>query len=469
MRLAPPWRRLMDAIEAAGVPIEEWAATPSAAHASDLARVQAALSGATPEPLQGDGSFTLVEADTALMAAEAVADWLAAGPKKSSPAPSCWLDGDTALLDRALAARGLPALGLSSPSAWRGALQVLPLAFAVAWRPFDPKTLLNLLMLPRSPIGGFAAGRLARALVAEPGLGGPAWTRAWEDIAARLLEREGDADSTAADRKVAAQLARWRDWTAGGQFDRIQGMSATDARQIAGRVAAWAMAADASNGDRLFLAAAAAAGSFVRAVDALGQDALPALLVERILGDVLAEGVANPDHVAQAGGLRAVHAPGAVWAPVPRLVWWNFVGPGEKVAPVPWSRAELAAWATVGVELETAPNAARRIGAGYNDALLRVTERVLLVRPALSGADETVAHPLAHQFHPLTEPAGERVSWRAESLLSEAQARLGGGFSCASRSTCSTRPSVAPVGRYQPRRWSVWRDGVKTLPRLGVY
>jgi hypothetical protein len=427
VRLAPQLRRLMDAIEAAGVPIEEWAATPSAAPASDLGRVQAALSGAPPEPLQGDGSFTLVEADTALMAAEAVADWLAAGPKEELAGTVVLApDGDTALLDRALAARGLPALGLSSPSAWRGALQVLPLAFAVAWRPFDPKTLLNLLMLPRSQIGGFAAGRLARALVAEPGLGGPAWTQAWEDIAARLLEREGDAHSTAADRKVAAQLARWRDWTAGGQFDRIQGMSATDARQIAGRVAAWAMAADASNGDRLFLAVAAAAGSFVRAVDALGQDALPALLVERILGDVLAEGVANPDHVAHAGGLRAVHAPGAVWAPVPRLVWWNFVGPGEKVAPVPWSRAELAAWATVGVELETAPNAARRIGAGYNDALLRVTERVLLVRPALSGADETVAHPLAHQFHPLTEPAGERVSWRAESLLSEAQARLGG-------------------------------------------
>ena len=246
-------------------------------------------------------------------------------------------------------------------------------------------------------------------------------------------------------------------------------MSATDARQIAGRVAAWAMAADAGNGDRLFLAAAAAAGSFVRAVDALSQDTLPALLIERILGDVMAEGVANPEHVAQAGGLRAVRAPGALWAPVPRLVWWSFVGPGEKVMLIPWSGAELAAWTTAGVELETAPNAARRIGAGYTDALMRVTERVLLVRPALSGANETVAHPLAHQFHPLTEPAGERVRWRAERLLSEAQARLGGRILPRQQVTCSTRPSVAPVGRYHPRRWSVWRDGVKTLPRLGVF
>jgi ATP-dependent helicase/nuclease subunit B len=77
---------LVDAIEAAGVPIEEWAATPSAAPTSDLARVQVALSGPPPESLQDDGSFTLVEADTALMAAEAVADWLPAGPKAAPAA-----------------------------------------------------------------------------------------------------------------------------------------------------------------------------------------------------------------------------------------------------------------------------------------------------------------------------------------------------------------------------------------------
>ncbi len=98
VRLAPPWRRLVDAIEAAGVPIEEWAATPSATPASDLARVQTALSGAPPEPLQGDGSFTLVEADTALMAAEAVAAWLAAGPKEELAGTVVLApDGDTAL------------------------------------------------------------------------------------------------------------------------------------------------------------------------------------------------------------------------------------------------------------------------------------------------------------------------------------------------------------------------------------
>ena len=35
----------------------------------------------------GDGSFMSVEADTALMAAEALAEWLAAGGETDSPVP----------------------------------------------------------------------------------------------------------------------------------------------------------------------------------------------------------------------------------------------------------------------------------------------------------------------------------------------------------------------------------------------
>ena len=60
----------------------------------------------------GDGTLVTIEADTSLMAAEAVAEWLAASPDVDlagtvilSP------NGDTSLLDAALEARGLPALG----------------------------------------------------------------------------------------------------------------------------------------------------------------------------------------------------------------------------------------------------------------------------------------------------------------------------------------------------------------------
>ncbi len=117
------------------------------------------------------------------MAAEALAEWLAAGSEDELAGTVVVCSkGNSALLDRVLQARRLPALGLSAPSPFRGALQVLPLAFACAFAPFDARALLNLLMLPRPPIGRRAAGRLIRALVSEPGIGGPQWTEAWSNI-----------------------------------------------------------------------------------------------------------------------------------------------------------------------------------------------------------------------------------------------------------------------------------------------
>jgi hypothetical protein len=87
---------------------------------------------------------------------------------------------------------------------------------------------------------------------------------------------------------------------------------------------------------------------------------------------------------------------------------------------------ELAAITAAGARLETSSEAAARVTGGYADVILRAAEQVLLVRPALSGADETVAHPLAHHLHLMIEAAGDRVRWRAERLLAEPDVQLGG-------------------------------------------
>lgn len=423
-QLPPLWLRLINKLESVDVAINEHAGNTPAPEGTDLRRVQRALDGDASESLIGDGSLVFVEADTALMAAEAVADWLAAGSAESLDGTVVLApDGDTALLDGVLSSRGLPALGLSSRSPWRGALQVLPLAFAVAWRPFDPKALLNLLMLPRPPMPRFAAGRLARALTAEPGLDGRKWISAWEQIEAQALALNVDAGPKAA-AKTEAQIARWRSWTAGGQFDRSAGMPAFEARQIAGRVASWAMEADGGAGDQLLLAVAGAARAFSEAVDRLEQETLPALLLERILGQVLADGVQNPSHAPEESDLRAIRAPGALWRGAPRVVWWNFVGPGERIAQHPWTDAELAALEAFDVRLETSTAASIRIASSYASVLQRASEHVLLVRPALSRADKTVAHPLAHQLRPLLKNAAPEVHFRAERLLREGDVTL---------------------------------------------
>ncbi|WP_234888806.1 PD-(D/E)XK nuclease family protein [Sinorhizobium meliloti] len=425
--LPPLWLRLVDALEATGVSIDQHEGCIPAVEGFDLRKVQRALAGEPSEALEGDGTFVVVEADTELVAAEAVADWLAVGSLEERTGTVVLApDGDTALLDHALRARGLPALGLSAPSPWRGALQVLPLAFGAAWRPFDPRVLLNLLMLPRPPISRWAAKRLARALRSEPGIGGAAWVDAWAEIEARLLEMHTELEPKDASKKVGAVLAEWRTWTDVGRFDRSMGIPMVEAQAIAGRVGAWAMRADAGRNDRLLLAVAAAAGAVVDALTRLEQEVVPGLLLERIVGQVLSEGVANPDHVPEAGGVRAVRAPGALWSAAPQVIWWGFVGPGERVVHESWDSNEVKVLEAAGVILESSADAARRIGASYTQVLQHAAERVVFVRPALLRDEQTTLHPLAHQLRPLLEGAGEGVMFKAERLLREPDVALAG-------------------------------------------
>ncbi len=422
--IPPAWRRLVDALETYGVAIVA-AAAPDPSEVGDLQRAQAFLASGAIEPLQGDGSFMIVEADTALVAAEALAEWLAHGSEEAlADTVVVATDGDTALLDLALQARGLPALGQSAASPWRGALQVLPLAFAAAWAPFDARAMLDLLMLPRPPIGRAAARKLARALSREPGIGGAAWTAAWTEIEADLTARM--AERPTAERDVADRLGAWHEWTTGALHSRVAGMPADAARKIAARVAQWAVETDGGEHDPLLMTVAGAASALGEAIGILELETLPALLIERMIDQVLADGAQNPGHVATAGGLRCVRHPAAVWGKASRLIWWDFKGPGDRVPVSPWGAAEQNALAAAGCRFETPAACASRIGWSYANAVHRAGERLLLVSPALSGGEETISHPLAHQLNPLSAPAGRAIRWSAERLLDEASHHLAG-------------------------------------------
>lgn len=418
------WRRLLRALTDCDVEVAPLAPAPTTA-AGDLARLQAFLSNGSKTPFEGDGSLAFVGADTALMAAEAVAEWLAAAPGDlGEDTVVLCPEGDSALLDQALRSRGLPALGQSAASPWRGALQILPLAFAIAWRPFDPKPLLDLLHLPRPPVGRVAAARLAYALSREPGLGGEAWKRAWTRIEERLRERF--AGHPEAETQVASRLARWREWTNGGLHDRADGIDAAEARAIAARVAQWAVQADARAGDPLLLKLTGAASALIAAIGELGEARLPGLLLDRMIADVLGGGARNPGHVAEAGPLRSIAAPSSLWGPAKTIVWWGFTGPGPTVKPAPWSRDELTRLADAGVDLDPPEVAAERLNWGYAHAVQMAGERMIFVQPALSADQETMSHPLAHQLRPMLEHGGEAVHWRAEQILEQSQTTLAG-------------------------------------------
>jgi ATP-dependent helicase/nuclease subunit B len=51
---------------------------------------------------------------------------------------------------------------------------------------------------------------------------------------------------------------------------------------------------------------------------------------------------------------------------------------------------------------------------------------MVLVCSALSGGEEAISHPLAHQLNPLTQPAAAKIRWRAEQLLENESTLLSG-------------------------------------------
>lgn len=422
--LPPRYEHLLAALELCEVSILPPAPAPLDA-SGDLAIAQEFVTTGSSKSLAFDGTVTIVDADTTLMAAEAIAEWLAAGSEADLRGTVIIdPDGDTALLDQALEARGLPALGRSAASPWRGALQVLPMAFAASWAPFNPTAMLDLLLLPRPPIGRFAASQLARSLSREPGLGGAVWERAWQLIEAKLLDQFKDAEFP--DKEVATRLGRWKEWTTPSGATRVSGMAAETARKIAGRVVDWAVKTDGGAGDPLLLSLAAAASAMVQAIDVLDLSVLPSLTIDRLIEQVLADGAANPGHIAKGGGLRSVDCPEAIWGSAPRIIWWNFRGPGNKVRPAPWTNAELLALEKVACRPESSQKQAERITWSYANAIRMASDRLLFVRPALAGAEETTSHPLAHQLQPLLAKPSPSIVWRAERLLDSANLFLSG-------------------------------------------
>ena len=186
------WRRLLDRLEACGVAVTSQLLACVQHVSGDLSRLLAPFDaeGQRPE-FTGDGGVALLTADTELVAAEALAAWLAAD-KAGNENLVFILGKDSDLLDHALRRAGLPRLGASATSAHRALLQVLPLAFSLAWNPPDPQALLDFLLLPASPLPRWAANMLARCVAETPGVGGAPWQETFQRIAVRLVEKLPD-------------------------------------------------------------------------------------------------------------------------------------------------------------------------------------------------------------------------------------------------------------------------------------
>lgn len=182
-RLPGLWPRLLELLDSSGIQVSRAPAGP-----------------------QGVPALEVIECRDEWSAADVAARFLAAGHRYRSPtdapagAPLTVLaTSDTDVLDRALHRRGLPAVGAVVPSTERAHHQVLGLFLDVATAPVDVHqlaALLDLRVLPApepdgDPIGlvpALARRRLLGALAQEPGVGGPAWRRALQQLQQRADE-----------------------------------------------------------------------------------------------------------------------------------------------------------------------------------------------------------------------------------------------------------------------------------------
>jgi RecB family exonuclease len=375
-----------------------------AAPNTSLGQLQRWMLGGSAPALGKDGTVTLATAASGPLAAEIVGQWFSG--QDAGEIALVAQEGDTDLLDHGLSSFGQPRAGRSRSSVHRGSLQLLLLAFKVSWAPFDAQSLMELLIFPSSPVAPRAARRLASALEAAPGRGGPQWANAWDEILKVELQRaEGDSDRLDA---VEPQISRWRGWAEPELADPVSGMTVVQSLGICDRVIAWAARRYAATKDPLYAATSALTGEVRAALASLGRDQLPRLLIERVIDQALDIGHPNPTSQPEATHWRSVLHPGAVWAPRSTVIWWNFTATREGASRAPWTEAERLELVKAGCPPDDVTTEARAASAAWERAVLNASERILLVSCGLDCEAEEGVHPLAHRL----KPALDRVATR---------------------------------------------------------
>jgi hypothetical protein len=415
--LPPGLGELVSALEASGTHVIQ-AAAPTARALGDLGRVQARLSGSGAEPLGGDGSFTMLRADTEGAAAEVLADWLVGEADRDRLIVIA--ARPTALLDAALRRRHLPRFGVTSSSPLRGLIQVLSLSLSTRWKPFDAVRMLELLQMRHSPLPWEVRSRLVRILPGCPGRGGPEWTVAIEEgLAARATRlRSEDPDGAAA--RIRAGEAAVRAWLQAPLIDPEAGMPLAELASLCSAIAQWATGM-ASRGVPLAQALAGYASALLMSVQEAGMERIPRLGLERLLDTVLADGEADPTAPREAAAWACVESPGAAWGSARTVVWWGF-DPPRIPSRLPWNQAEIDALAAAECTPWIPEAALSAASAGWRRPQLGATERVLLV--SVPGPDGDL-HPLAHELTNLVERS-RTCRPVAEELVASAEATLAG-------------------------------------------
>ncbi len=432
---------------------------PSAAAASALGSLQAALLGGAQTDLQPDTSFRQVRTRSAGAAVEFLAAILARDVPLLARTVVVCEDDDLALrLDAALHRLGAPTMGASAWSTAHPVLQVLPLSLAMCWSPVDPEVVLAFLTLPVLPIPRFAARRLAKALSEEPGVGSSEWQRAIAELESKEPGHDRDDGEAAAKGSQKEPLAdRIKAWFEGAKAPRGGTIPAVLVRQRCSMVARWA----AARATATATATASTATTDPATIEALqtvaGQAALLGELAEclgtplsepqltRLLDEVLTPGTECQPHPETDAGPVRVRSLAGIGGPVDRLIWLA-PATGDAVGSL-WSASQCRELRAASIDVD---DGSRGLSA-LRDAELRgfchVTRAALVVMPPLA---ET------RRWHPIWLAAQGRLAAAHREQPPVLEDLIAGG------NTASLEPFTIPCSVFDaqpppPRRalWSI--------------
>ena len=401
----PCWRNLLDALCRSGIRLHLLEETPSPKD-TDLGRLQKALINGrklSQKDFQGDGSLCLISGSSEWELGQTLASRLQAYPQEHSKVLMIRGKGSP-VLDDTLNAHNLPKLGYQSRSPWRTALQVLPLILSNHWEPFDPQRLLEILLLPKSPIRRKVARCFERALREHPGMNGPKWMEAWKDATAyyendsELKDHKGSSKE-----RIKRALEELRFWLGKERYEPDKGMPVLVIKEICSRVARWAASRGEREEDGLLRESASLAKAVSDAVGATGFDKVTQPQLDRILDSVVGEGLEHPGVYPQAARWSQVISPGQIRGVMDTLIWWNFTSPNTSPIHIPWTSDEKNRLSSIGVQLEEARHRRLREVNSWHRAVQHTSGHlVLMVLKDIAGERFTI-HPIWDEIRFLLE------------------------------------------------------------------
>lgn len=389
--LFPPiWRRIFQRLDAAGLRIDEPTDYPAPADTTDLARWQAFLQGdkSTAPVLTGDGSLLVLRATRETHLAAYLTQLLR---QNATFRPGVLLPQANRTLDNALSMEGLPSMGIPSASLARPGLQVLKLAPVFLWDPIDPYKVMEFVSLTVKPLEAGLGQRMAAFLADTPGLFSDRWFGMIRDYLDNELPNRLSKHS-----KVSVDDVRreYNFWFNRKRVDsRSERVSKADVSSVYAHLQHWATALGRDEEAPTLMVLAAQARKIVELLDALPEDTLSHLELERIVRTIY-EPAPLRYRDAEAGHMPVVNHPAAIIAPVDELVWWDFYEHEPDYFFSRWYPREWDELAASGVYPETPEQQNERLIAQRKRPVLWTQQRLVLCQPDFCNGDDVNIHPL---------------------------------------------------------------------------